>query len=257
MGKCRCKTVRLPGRGMSDAGRRMARCAVAGASLWLVAVVHAAPTGGGDLLQPGGLVDPEADRRVREMLNDPAAGGRDAVEEMRRADALVNQAERMMRAARGEAVPGDDGQPEWMKDPLVHVAGEMESVSGRLRRDETGAEVQERAAGVVEKLDHLIQLAEQMGQSAGGGGGSGQGMADGSAPAGESTLAPGPGGMGELVDPREGGGDWAQLPESERRRILQSRTEGFPPGFEDVLSEYYSRLAGDGGGDDGGTGVGE
>ena len=202
---------------------------------------QAAPGAGADLLDPGALVDPEADRRVREMLNDPA-DGRDAIEEMRQADELVRQADRMMRAARGEAV--DQGQPPWMDDPLVHLAGEMEAVSERLRQDETGEPVQQRGGKVVEKLDHLIQLAEQMGQSAGGGQGNGQGMARGHNPADASTLAPGPGGMGELVDPREGGGDWANLPESERQRILQSRTEGFPPGFEDVLSEYYSRLAG-------------
>ena len=148
----------------------------------------------------------------------------------------------MMRAARGEDV--DDGRPAWMEDPLVHLAGEMDAVSDRLQRDETDEAVQQRGGEVVEKIDHLIQLAEQMGQSAGGGQGAGQGMAQGHNPGDASTLAPGPGGMGELVDPREGGGDWANLPDSERQRILQSRTEGFPPGFEDVLSEYYSRLAG-------------
>ena len=222
-------------------GTRRVLGAVLAVSVVMTAVAHAAPGGGNDLLNRDALLDPEADRQVREMLNDPAEG-KDAVEEMRQADELVRQADRMMRAARGEEV--DDGRPGWMDDPLVHLAGEMDAVSERLQRDETDEAVQQRGGEVVEKLDHLIQLAEQMGQSAGGGQGNGQGMAQGHNPADASTLAPGPGGMGELVDPREGGGDWANLPESERQRILQSRTEGFPPGFEDVLSEYYSRLAG-------------
>ena len=59
----------------------------------------------------------------------------------------------------------------------------------------------------------------------------------------ESTLAGGPGGVGELGD--EGGGPAAfgDLPERLRERILQARRAGFPKEYEKLLEDYYQRLA--------------
>ena len=62
-------------------------------------------------------------------------------------------------------------------------------------------------------------------------------------PAEKSTLAKGPGGMGELKTPKKTGKGYDDLTPKEREKILQSKTEGFPPGFEDVLADYYRRLA--------------
>jgi hypothetical protein len=174
--------------------------------------------------------DPESlDRRLRDILTDRTSDS--AMNDLQRAIDLVEQ------ARDGEAQPDD-----WKKDPLVHLAGTMDSITSDLRQGNTGQDVQTEGQDIVNKLDELIALAEQMSQACNGGG-QGMGMANGGGPAGESTLAPGPGGMGELIDPREGASDWTDLPDKERQRILQSSTEGFPPGFEDLLGEYYNRLA--------------
>jgi hypothetical protein len=46
-----------------------------------------------------------------------------------------------------------------------------------------------------------------------------------------------------LHDPAAGTRVWGQLPPKEREQILQSQTEGFPPGYESVLASYYNKLA--------------
>jgi hypothetical protein len=58
-----------------------------------------------------------------------------------------------------------------------------------------------------------------------------------------STLAKGPGGSGPMHDAKEGTRVWGQLPPKLREQILQSQTEGFPPGYEAVLASYYAHLA--------------
>ena len=48
---------------------------------------------------------------------------------------------------------------------------------------------------------------------------------------------------GELRAADKSGRDWAKLTPKERERILQSRDEGFPPGYEDVLADYFRRIS--------------
>jgi hypothetical protein len=64
-----------------------------------------------------------------------------------------------------------------------------------------------------------------------------------SKPMPKSILAKGPGGSGPLHDPKSGTKQWGDLSPKEREQITQSQTEGFPPGYESVLSSYYNRLA--------------
>jgi len=64
-----------------------------------------------------------------------------------------------------------------------------------------------------------------------------------SSPLPDSILAKGPGGESDLKDPNASARLWGQLPAKQREQILQSQTEGFPPGYESILSSYYKRLA--------------
>lgn len=190
--------------------------------------------------EAGNASDTDLDTRLRDMLTGDEAAEQNAVDQLRSTQEMVRAADRLMRKARGEDVPPI--QEAWMDDPLVAVANLMDDASKHLDAGKTDPSVQQTEQEAVDKLDHLIELMEQMCQSCSGGG-SGMGMANGNAPAQDSTLSPGPGGMGELIDPRDGSADWTALPDAERDRILQSHTEGFPTGFEDVLGEYYSKLA--------------
>ena len=60
-------------------------------------------------------------------------------------------------------------------------------------------------------------------------------------PAPDSTIASGPGGIGDLSNPGDSAKDWAKLSPRERDRILQSMSEGFPPEYRTVLERYYRR----------------
>lgn len=46
-----------------------------------------------------------------------------------------------------------------------------------------------------------------------------------------------------MIDPKQGDKNWANLPAKQREQILQSQTEGFPPGYERILQSYYQRLS--------------
>ena len=58
-----------------------------------------------------------------------------------------------------------------------------------------------------------------------------------------SQIVRGSGGQGELHQAKSGAGRWGDLPPKRREQILQSTTEGFPPGYEQILQSYYQRLA--------------
>ncbi len=59
----------------------------------------------------------------------------------------------------------------------------------------------------------------------------------------DSQLAGGPGGVGDLRATDKHGKQFGDLPKKLRDRILQSRNEGFPAGYESILKSYYKRLA--------------
>jgi hypothetical protein len=48
---------------------------------------------------------------------------------------------------------------------------------------------------------------------------------------------------GSMRDPGASTRLWGQLPPKQREQILQSQNEGFPSGYEAILSSYYRRLA--------------
>jgi hypothetical protein len=124
----------------------------------------------------------------------------------------------------------------WREDPLRHIEEDMRLCVGDLSELKTDKPVQKRQDVVVSRLDTVIQLLEQECKSAGAGSG-------GSKPLGRSVIAKGPGGQGDMHDPKAGEKQWASLPPKQREQILQSRTAGFPVGFESILQSYYERLA--------------
>ena len=118
------------------------------------------------------------------------------------------------------------------------IADKMGGVVDELGRKQTGAPVQGEQTGIVSDLDELIASLEKECENCRGGvkknGGKG---------ARDSMISRGPGDMGPLINPNDGGKDWAQLSDRERDRILQSMSEGFPPEYRTVLERYYRRLA--------------
>ncbi|QDU11220.1 hypothetical protein [Gimesia aquarii] len=125
----------------------------------------------------------------------------------------------------------------WLKDPFKNIQTDVKSVINDFDKGQTKQPVKTTQPRIITRLDTLIEMLEK---SCKGGGGAGSNP---TRPANSSTLAGGPGGQGKLKAPDKKGRNWADLTPKQREKILQSRTEGFPPGYEDILTDYFRRLA--------------
>lgn len=123
--------------------------------------------------------------------------------------------------------------------PISGIASQMGVVATDLSKVQTGKPVQTKQQKIISELDAVIAALEKECEACR------NGMKDPnpSRPLQESVIRSGPGGVGDLIDPQEGGKDWAKLSDRERDRILQSMSEGFPPEYRIVLERYYRRLA--------------
>ncbi|MEM7393790.1 MAG: hypothetical protein AAF492_15725 [Verrucomicrobiota bacterium] len=126
-------------------------------------------------------------------------------------------------------------------DPLEDIADDMKVSSQELGRLKTDEPVQDLQENILAKIDKLIEGMEKECSSCSGG--SGQAGALPSRPAAKSVIMGGPGGSGDLHAPKEGRKKWAELPDQERDKIMQSLSEGFPPGYEVILERYFKNLA--------------
>ncbi len=122
--------------------------------------------------------------------------------------------------------------------PLDEIATRMAVVVRDLSRQSTGKPTQTKQQTVKTKLDTLIADLEKECANCRGPSG-----ANPTKPLNDSVVKGGPGGIGDLRAPRNGGKKWGDLPAHERDRILQSMTEGFPPQYQRVLERYYRQLA--------------
>jgi hypothetical protein len=125
----------------------------------------------------------------------------------------------------------------WLEDPLKFIHGDMAQSQGELSEMKTGKPVQKVQDQAVTRLDAVIKLLDQQ---CNGGAGSNPNPTK---PLQKTIIAKGPGGQGDMHDPKAGDKQWASLPPKQREQILQSKTQGFPPGFESILQSYYERLA--------------
>jgi hypothetical protein len=129
--------------------------------------------------------------------------------------------------------PASDGE-----DPLADITNKMTDIVGDLADLKTNQPVQDKQKQVVSQLDEIIAQIEKQKSKSGSGGGKNP-----TKPLPDSVIASGPGGIGDLRDPKSGTRNLNNLPAKQRDAILQSKTEGFPPGYEALLQSYYQRLA--------------
>ena len=122
--------------------------------------------------------------------------------------------------------------------PLDEIATRMSVVVRDLSRQSTGKPTQTKQQTVKTKLDALIADLEKECANC-----RGASKNNPTKPLNDSVVKGGPGGIGDLRAPRNGGKKWGDLPAHERDRILQSMTEGFPPQYQRVLERYYRQLA--------------
>jgi hypothetical protein len=140
------------------------------------------------------------------------------------------------KTARLQQLQGLVDSKDWLKDPFRHLQTDMVEVVDDLADGQTHTPAQVTQPKILSRLATLIEILEKQCKGGGGGG-------NPNSPLRRSVLAGGPGGIGDLNAPRNSRRKWAELTPKERDRILQSRTEGFPAGYEEILGEYYRRLA--------------
>jgi hypothetical protein len=128
------------------------------------------------------------------------------------------------------------GQPQ---DPIEAIDHHMNYIVDDLGDKKTDQPVQTKQKKVIGELDAIIkELEEQQKKSK-----TGKGSLNPTKPMEKSTLTKGPGGSGPLHDPKAGTARWGDLSPKEREQITQTQNDGFPPGYESVLANYYNRLA--------------
>ena len=156
------------------------------------------------------------------------------------ADRLLGSDRLLRAAAISAAGPAETPYPvdsdEWLTgDPLLVLDSEM----GAVVRDFGGGELtrphEATQPRIIARLDRMIAILEKKKSGMGGG--------TGSDPAGDSGLGGGPEKGGELRAADDKPQGMQKLPEDQRDTIRQADADGFPPGFEDVLSDYYKRLS--------------
>jgi len=131
-----------------------------------------------------------------------------------------------------------DASATRMSDPMKFISRDMKSIVGDLTKLQTDKPVQVKEEKVVAQLDEIIKALEQSCKKAGAGA-----SLNPSKPMQDSVLAGGPGGINELTDPKASEKKWGDLSPKQREVILQSKTDGFPAGYEQLLQSYYKRLA--------------
>jgi hypothetical protein len=139
-------------------------------------------------------------------------------------------------AARLETLYPLDGE-EWREYPLGVLEMEMQEAIEDLSAQKAKPPALVTQPRIISRLDVMIAELEKK-----TGGGTGSNNA-GNKPAERSALRKGKSKDGEMRAVRKEGDKWAELPAKEREKILQSQGEGFPAGYEDVLADYFRKLA--------------
>ncbi len=130
-------------------------------------------------------------------------------------------------------------EAQW-DSPLHAIADDMQYCERKLRKTQTGKEVETKQLDIVEKLDVLIKQLEQ--QQQGPGGGPPQGNGPSSGPATESSLPGGEGRVGQLHGSRGVKDRWGSMKDRDRKKILNELQTKLPERYRTLLENYYKRL---------------
>jgi hypothetical protein len=125
---------------------------------------------------------------------------------------------------------------ERQKDPFKTIVVDMGTATDLLTRFNTSEPVQPQQKVIIGMLDVLIEELENQMKNVKGGTNPNGPLPDSAVIGGKLTY-------GRMTDPASSTRLWGQLPPRQREQILQSQNEGFPAGYESILSSYYRRLA--------------
>ncbi|MFO1091782.1 MAG: hypothetical protein U0992_00515 [Planctomycetaceae bacterium] len=135
-------------------------------------------------------------------------------------------------------MPDVFGDEKWLNDPFGAIEGDMNSAIADLDVGRTHPPAEFTQPQIIDRLDTMIDLLEKACKGSGGGGGQNP-----SRPAEASTLRTGKDRRGPMRTPQQDGRKWAELTPKEREKILQSQTDGFPAGYDEILADYFRKLS--------------
>ncbi len=187
--------------------------------------------------KPESPAKPEAaDAKPATPDDKPAETKADALKRAK-AEALKKAAEEDPDvAARLETAYPLDGE-EWKEYPLGILEMEMAEAIEDLSAGKSKPPALVTQPRIISRLDLMIEELEKKT-------GSGKGSSNsGNKPAEKSVLRKGSMKEGQMRAVKNEGDRWADIPPKEREKILQSQGEGFPAGYEDVLADYFRKLA--------------
>lgn len=140
--------------------------------------------------------------------------------------------------ARRQQTPYPVDDEAWLNNPFPVLAGEMDDAASDLAGGKTRPPARATQPRIITRLDQVIATLEQKCN------GSGSGNSNNPRQGAEKSILRKTGERnGELRATDPEGRRWAKLSPKDRKRVLQSQTEGFPPGFDDVLADYFRRVS--------------
>ena len=126
---------------------------------------------------------------------------------------------------------------EWLADPFTTLETDMDSAITDLDDGRTHPPATYTQPLIVDRLDVMIERLERACKKGGSGGGGGPRGAN------ASILRSGKDQRGPMRAVNQEGRKWAELTPQEREKILQSKTDGFPAGYDDILADYFRKLS--------------
>jgi tetratricopeptide (TPR) repeat protein len=197
-------------------------------------------------VDPTEAIDPAAVLFYRGACYHSLLMKQEALADLRRL--LENQDDCPNRYVRTAQMMVADIKP-FKEDTLDEISRLMTDVTRRLDLGRTDEEVKQREQTIIDKLTKLIEKAEeqqqQQQQQQSGGGGQDSGGGQG-APMGDSQIAGGIGGNGD-VDPRklDDRDTWGNLPPAERQQALQQISRDLPTHYREAIEAYFRKIATD------------
>jgi hypothetical protein len=131
----------------------------------------------------------------------------------------------------------------WKDRDLDAVAREMANSGRRLQLARGGPATQKIQKDIIDRLDEIIKRLERDPRGP---------RTPGNPRPGEQPTRPkdesspsGPSGPGDVIPVRfkRAGGRWADLPEAERRKLLDKMTRGLPEKHAQAIQEYFNRMS--------------
>ncbi len=133
----------------------------------------------------------------------------------------------------------DELEAQW-DSPLHAIADEMKYCERKLRKEQTGKQVETKQLEIVEKLTKLIKQLEEQEQQQGGGPPRGNGPSKG--PASNSQLSAGKGRVGQLHGSRGVKDKWGEMKDRDREKILNEIQAKLPERYRVLLENYYKKV---------------